>query len=334
MSSFWGITWAATSTFIYSPILIIALACMIYRLARVKQVVSLLSSPHHSGRILKNFSWARQICKVIFLSIGLVFLFLALARPQWGKKEEKIAQEGRDLFIALDISRSMLAQDCKPNRLACAKAKIKLLVERLSCERVGLILFSGSSFVQCPLTSDYAAFYMFLDQIDVETISSGTTSLDQAIMLTLDTFKTLSNRKNKLLAIFTDGEDFSMQLPRVKEEIKNMGLHIFAIGVGTEQGAPIPLTDERGKQKGHQKDKKGNVVISHLNEQLLASLAQDSGGIYIRMTPDDSDMRALIKKVVSYEKEKFQDKKVSTYQEQYPYFLAISLICFAGEWIL
>lgn len=330
----WGITWASPEIFNYSFILIFVLGLLIYRLVRVKRVVGILTSSVHASLIVKNFSWPRQILKAVLTFIGVLFLFLALARPQWDKKEEYIPQTGRDLFVALDISRSMLASDCKPNRLECAKQKIKRLLKLLPCERVGLILFSGSSFVQCPLTSDFSAFTLFLDQIDVETISSGTTALDQAIGLALDTFKLVPERKNKLLAIFTDGEDFSSNLASVKQEAQQAGLHIFAVGVGTKEGAPIPVIDEWGKQKGHQKDKKGAVVISRLNEGILSALANDSSGAFIRMTKDDEDMRALHKKIISYEKEKLDDKKVSAYQEQYPYFLAVSFLCFILDWIL
>src|SRR5207244_4500475 len=138
-----------------------------------KKVLTYLTASQWHKQLIFHFSPFKKTVKSIFLVLGITFLCIALLRPQWDKTEQKIAQEGRDLFIALDVSRSMLAKDCAPNRLECAKSKIKELVRNLSCERVGLILFSGSALVQCPLTSDYSAFHMFLDQVDVETISSG-----------------------------------------------------------------------------------------------------------------------------------------------------------------
>ena len=266
--------------------------------------------------------------------VGVIFLCLALLRPQWNKSEETIMQEGRDLYVALDISRSMLATDCNPNRLIFAKEKIKKLIQHLSCERVGLILFSGSAFVQCPLTSDYSAFNLYLDAVDAELISSGTTALDQAIMQALTSFEAVPERKNKLLVLFTDGEDFSHNLHDVKQQATEAHLSIFTVGIGTPEGAPVPLFDVHGKLIGHQKDKYGGVVISRLNEGILSSLAQDAGGTYIRATNNDDDIMMFINKVQVFEKEQLAERKHSRYEDQYHYFLLVSFICFALEWLL
>lgn len=334
MIAFADINWGAPNNVLFFPLIFVIMGFLLYRLRRVHVVVGALSAPSMRSRVLHNYSGSRQWLKFFIFTCGFTFLLLALLRPQWDKKDQQIAQEGRDLFIALDISRSMLAADCKPNRLACAKAKIKALVQKLACERVGLILFSGSTFVQCPLTTDYATFYTFLEHVDVETISSGTTALDQAIKRSLTAFKALPDRKNKLLVVVTDGEDFSSNLAGVKQEAQEANLHIFTLGIGTPEGAPIPLFNDKGKPAGHQLDKKGTVVISRLNEGILSTLAHDSGGTYIRMSKDDQDVTSVIKSVTAFDKEKLEDKKISAYQEQYPYFLAVSFICFALEWLL
>lgn len=316
------------------PLIVIAFACLIYRIKKSNKAVTMLAASQWSKQMMVHFSSARNTIKALLFMIGVAFLAITLLHPQWDKKEETISQEGRDLFIALDVSKSMLAKDCAPNRLECAKAKIKDLVKKLSSERVGLVLFSGSAFIQCPLTSDYGAFFMFLDQVDVETISSGSTAFDAAILKVIEAFSSSLDRKNKLVVLFTDGEDFSSNLQQVKQQVQKQKLHIFTFGVGTPEGAPIPLVDENGRQKGHQLDKKGSVVISRLNEGILYNLAQDSGGTYIRMTQDDSDIKSLIRNVQTFEKEKIEDKKVARVEEQYPYFLLVSFICFALEWLL
>lgn len=284
--------------------------------------------------ILCNFSSVKNWIKVTLLTMGLIFLCLALLRPQWDQQEETIEQQGRDIFIALDVSRSMLAKDVKPNRLELAKKKVKQLLKQLESERVGLILFSGSTFIQCPLTSDYDAFYMYLDQIDVETISSGSTAIDQAIRKALQAFSVTPNKKSKLLLLLTDGEDFSSNLAGVKQQAQKEGMSIFALGLGTQEGAPVPVVDERGNHQGYQKDKKGNVVISRLNEGILANLAHDSGGTYVHAIQDKSDLKRIVQSVQKFEKEFFEDKTVKTAQEQYHYFLLVSFFCFALEWIL
>jgi Ca-activated chloride channel family protein len=329
------ITWASYTHLLPGLLILVSAGALLcYRIMRARSAARVLSAAKHATYLLPNFSFAKHILKSILFFVGLIFLVLALMRPQWGKREQTIAQEGRDLFIALDISRSMLAQDCAPNRLACAKAKIKALVSLLSCERVGLILFSGSTFVQCPLTNDYNAFYMYLDAIDAETISSGTTALDQAVQKALAVFSQHAGKKTKLLALFTDGEDFSSDLAAVKQQAAQAGITIFALGIGTAQGAPVPLFDHAGKPIGHQQDKKGSVVISRLNQEILQGLVTECGGTFITMTPDDTDIKNLVARVQHFEKEKFEERKVSLFQEQYHYFVAVSFICYLIEWLL
>lgn len=330
-----AISWASIESLWYViPLLIIVFCIGAYRCLRTHNAVLLLGSVQTRKRLLINFSMAKVWAKALLLILGFSSIALTLLHPEWNKKEETVAQRGRDLIIALDISRSMLAQDCKPSRLECAKAKIKALVKKLSCERVGLLLFSGTAFMQCPLTSDYSSFYMFLDQVDVETIASGTTAFDQAILAALNVYKDMQGRKSKLLALFTDGEDFSSNLSKIKKRIQDEKIHVFTFGIGTPDGAPIPLLDERGMQIGHIKDKKGSIVISRLNEGILTNIARDSGGTYIRMTHDDSDLKKLVNQIQRFEKEKLDDKKFSRSDEQYPYFLAAGFMLLMIEWLL
>ena len=328
------IHWAALDQWWVVAILsALSIALIGYRLLRIHYALKLLNRTVAGKRFLKHASVPKYILKSLFLGIGLISLLIVLLRPQWDKKQEIVMQEGRDLFIALDISRSMLAQDIKPSRLEFAKKKIKELVNALSTERVGLILFSSTSFISCPLTRDYDAFFMFLNQIDVESISSGTTTLDAPISQAVRAFSD-SSRKSKLLVIVTDGEDFSPTLASTKDNARSLGLTVFALGIGTTQGAPIPLYDVYGNPKGHQKDKEGSIVISKLNEPLLQSLTADLGGAYIHAVFDDKDIAQLINHLTAFEKERFEDRMIEHYQEQYPWFLLISFIALLMEWIL
>lgn len=329
-----GISWAAIENTRYFFLVFLALIFLLVRFYKIRGQAFALASGKHHTRILKNFSLAKQWFKIILSLLGIIFLLLALLRPQWDKKEEQVMQEGRDLLIALDISRSMLAQDIKPNRLDFAKEKIKKLLYNLSCERVGLILFSGSTVMQCPLTTDYSAFFMFLDQLDIDTISSGTTAIDQAIKQAVAVYEKMPSKKTKLLFVFTDGEDFSSNLSGVKEKAAQQGISIFTIGIGTPLGAPVPVLNDERKQVGFEKDSQGNVIMSCLNEGILKTLAEQSGGKYIHATVSDVDIKKLIKSVKKFEKDAFDDKRFGALQEQYPYFVAGALLSLAVEWIL
>lgn len=327
-----GINWGSPENIRY--LFFLGIAVLLLALRYRKQLTAHMSLVGTHREFLRNVSPQKQLLKCVLMAIGVVFLCLALLRPQWNKSEETIMQEGRDLYIGLDISRSMLATDCQPNRLIFAKEKIKRLVKKLSCERVGLILFSGSAFVQCPLTSDYSAFFLYLDAVDAELISSGTTALDQAIAQALMSFSAIPERKSKLLVLFTDGEDFSHNLQDIKQEATESHLSIFTIGVGTPEGAPVPLFDHNGKLIGHQKDAQGGVVISRLNEVTLRSLSQDAGGTYIRAMDNDEDITTFVRRIDSFDKESLAERKHSRYEDQYHYFLLVSFICFALEWLL
>jgi Ca-activated chloride channel homolog len=330
-----GISWLSFSYWFYALIIgVILMSLLIWQQRKRISIINALVAQEWRSLLLPQFSLLKYIAKVVLLCIGIVALCLGLLRPAWGIVEQNIKQEGRDLLIALDVSRSMLAQDRSPNRLEFAKTKIKKLVQKLECDRVGLLIFSGSTIVQCPLTTDYSAFFMFLDQLDAETISSGTTAIDKAIKKALNLFAGMENKKNKLFAIFTDGEDFSSNLTDIKKEASQQGMIMFAIGLGTPEGAPIPLVNEKSEAIDHQRDEKGAIVISRLNEGILRAVADESGGIYLRAQDDDKDINVLIARVQQFEKEAFEDKKLSNIRERYPYFVAIAFICFMLEWLL
>lgn len=330
-----SISWGSLENlFFVVPMIIIFCTILTWQFRAITRVKALLFSRKNAAK--NSFlTTSRLLLRVLLMMLGVICLGIALLRPQWNKRDEMVRQEGRDMLIAVDVSRSMLADDCKPSRLALTKQKVRDLVQQLSCERVGLLLFSGAAYIQCPLTSDYDAFFMFLDALDVETLSSGTTVLDEAIKKALTAFANAPSRKNKLLLLFTDGEDFSSNLSGVKRAAQQENMTIFAVGVGSLEGAPIPLFDEKGRPAGHQKDKKGSIVISRLNEKMLTELATESGGFYVRASCDDNrDIKQIVQKVSLVEKEALEDKKITEYEQQYHYFLLMSFICFALEWIL
>lgn len=303
-----------------------------YEWMRSKVVRALVGT--HTKSLVNYFSLWKRCLKGICILGALSMLFIALLRPCWGKTEEIATQEGRDLLIAIDVSRSMLAQDLKPNRLAFAKNKIRQLVHALKSERIGLLIFAGNAVIQCPLTTDYKAFFMFLDSLDAQTISSGTTALDQALKKALTVFAKSDFKKTKLVVLLTDGEDFSSNLSGIKEQVIKEGLTVFTIGIGTVQGAPIPILDERGNQKEYEKDMSGAIVMSRLNEGILKALAHESGGQYLLATEDNRDIATVIKSVEQFERETFDDRTVVQWHEKFMYFVGIGFVLLLCEWLL
>ncbi len=334
MMDLFGIHLAHTTAFWLLPVFACAFFFIILHHKVVTRGISRLVAQVHQAVLFPRLSLSRRRCKTVFLLLGLAFIFIAFLQPQWGKKERIVQQEGRDVLVVLDISRSMLAADMRPNRLEFIKLKIRSLLQRLKAERVGLILFSGSAFAQCPLTIDHDAFLLFLDQVDVETIASGTTAIDKALLKAIEVFNRSEGRKNKIVILATDGEDFSLQLQQVKRKAKNENIKLFALGIGSTEGAPIPIIDAYGKQIGHEKERTGAVALSKLNEPLLQSLCTELDGKYVKTTYADTDIEEIEQSVKQFEKEKFADKKMSLYEDHYPWVLGLALLLLILEWIL
>lgn len=327
------IAWAASYWLWLLPLILVGLIALGYFIKTKRAALRALGF-YRAPVLFKGHSLVKELIKVGLLSIALLAVWVALLRPQWGKKEDVIAQEGRDIVIVLDISRSMLAQDLEPNRLSYAKTKIKQLVQALPTERVALILFAGSAFVYCPLTADHAAFMTFLDTIDSGMVSSGTTQLSLALEKAITLFDQSTMRRNKLVVVVTDGEDFSPDLARAKALAQAKGVKLFTLGVGTPEGAPVPLIDDEGNQIGYQKNNQGEVVISRRNDEILQAVAQESGAVYVPGTKDSNDIKQLSSLVQHFERERIAEKNVTNFHERYMYFAAIALVSLLIEWLL
>jgi len=326
--------WAAPERIWWTPVLLLLAGAAWFWAFRYIRIAYTVVHPMHRSVVLPGFSPLRLMLRAVLMTIGLGSLAIALMQPQWGYKEMPVMQEGRDVLIALDVSGSMQAQDIKPSRLAFVKLKVRKLLERLRFERVGLILFSGTAFVQCPLTADYPTFLMFLEQVTTESISSGTTAIGSAVTKAVEVFNRSEKRKNKLLLLITDGEDFASHKRQLARLIKDEGVTVFAWGVGTEQGAPIPLYDARGTMTGYAKNKDGSVATSSLNEPFLQELSQSIGGQYERVTQDDGDITHIATALDAYEREQLEERTISHYHDRYPLFLLLTWFCFLLEWLL
>lgn len=265
------------------------------------------------------------------LRVGvLTLLIVAAARPQWGVGEVEVEQEGIDVVIALDISRSMLAEDVAPSRLARARAELSGLIDSFDGDRVGLVFFAGAAFPQCPLTVDYAAARLFLSQADPSMISAQGTSLAVAVRTALELFDDESGRSRVILAV-TDGEDFEGGLAEVRDALAERGVALYAVGIGTAEGAPVPMQDDYGRRQGFVRNREGEVVISRLEESDLISIVQASGGVYARAGRGGLDVDRLRREIAALEGSAYRSQRVTRYQDRFVYPLSAALVLLLGE---
>jgi len=277
------------------------------------------------GSIAPGASAALRHFKKSMVAVSAVLALIALARPQWGFEWEETKRAGIDIMIAIDVSKSMLATDVKPNRLERSKFAVKDLVKKLSGDRIGLIAFAGSSFLQCPLTIDYNGFLLALDDLGVDTIPRGGTSISGAIREAVNVFKG-PDSKYKILVIITDGDDLEGDAMKAAKEAGDQGIKIYCVGVGSPEGELIPAVNERG-DRGYITDRAGQVVKSRLNEELLKNIAISTGGNYVRAAQAEFGLVLLYDKSISkLEKRDIEAKMRRHAQERYQYFLLFAVI--------
>lgn len=266
------------------------------------------------------------------LVLGVVFLIVALARPQWGFDWEATRQRGLDILVAIDTSKSMLADDIAPNRLARAKLAALDLMRLAKTDRLGLIAFAGSAFLQCPLTVDDAAFRQSVDALDVNIIPQGGTAVAEAIDTAARAFKEGENYK--ALVLLTDGEDHDSGAVEAAKKAAAAGLQIFTVGVGTAAGELIPLKTPDGRTD-FVKDDQGNAVKSRLNEELLQDIAKETKfGIYVRLQGPNAIELLYEKGLSQLPKSEHQEKLVRRYHERYHWPLALALLFLIAEVVL
>jgi len=274
--------------------------------------------------LLTQVSPERQRLKAILLILVSCFCLFALLRPQWGFKWQEVKRKGLDIIIAVDTSKSMLANDIKPSRLERAKLAIGDWTQNLKGDRIGLIAFAGSAFLECPLTVDYGGFALSLENIEVEIIPRGGTSISSAVKEAIRSYPA-GEGKYKVLIIITDGEDHEGDPLRLAEEAKKAGIIICCIGIGTKEGELIFVEQGAGR-KEFLKDNEGNAVKSRLNEEVLQKIALTTGGTYIRSTSTDFGLDLLYKEKLSkMEKREFGSEMNKLYAERFQIPLAVGL---------
>ena len=273
----------------------------------------------------------RQVLKWIMFSVFFFFLVWALVRPQFGIITQKMERKGVDVIVALDISQSMLAEDITPSRIERAKHEISKFIGLLKGDRIGLIVFAGESFVQCPLTLDYGAAKMYLDVVKTNWIQLQGTALADAIRQSLKAFRTKS-KKHKVLVLITDGEDHEGEALDAARDAAKEGVKIYTIGIGSESGVPIPLKKSGGNIV-YKKDKGGNLVMTRLNSIILEKIAHEGNGKFFH-SGTNLDLTLIYNEIAKMEKKDLGMNRLAVYEERYQIFLLIALFFLLIEFII
>jgi Ca-activated chloride channel family protein len=261
---------------------------------------------------------------------ALLFILLALARPQWGFHWEEVRQRGLNIIVAVDTSKSMLAEDLKPNRLQQTQWALRDLVHQLHGDRIGLVAFAGSAFLQCPLTVDYAAFLMQLDDLYAGIIPHGGTDTAGAIDLALQSFEKESAADNVIILI-SDGESHEGDPLKKIDELKKAGVRVFTIGVGTPEGELIPIRDRQGRVT-FLKDREGRTVQTRLQEAVLRDLALQTDGLYVRAASGDFGLEAVYRQgIMNLKKDEQESRMAKVYEERFGLFILAALGLLAME---
>lgn len=278
--------------------------------------------------ITASLNIRRQYLKAILISAAIILSLVALTRPQLGFRWEELKRKGLDIIFAVDTSKSMLAGDIKPSRLERAKLAIKDMVGNLKGDRIGLIAFAGTAFMQSPLTLDYDGFLLALQDLDIDTIPRGGTSISAAIREAIRAYEP-GEKKYRALVLISDGEEHEGDAVKAAGEAKVKNVKIFCIGVGSSRGSSIPIRDEKGT-KSFLKDESGHRVKTRLNEKILKKIAFITDGAYVHSTITDFGLETIYReKISAMEKREVKGKKRKRYHERFqiPLSLAVFLLC-------
>ncbi|WP_149304305.1 VWA domain-containing protein [Pareuzebyella sediminis] len=277
-------------------------------------------------RLTPDRSNFKASLKLLLFLLGLAFLTLGLVNPKIGTKLETVKREGVDIVFAVDVSKSMLAEDIAPNRLEKAKRLVSEIINQLASDRIGIIAYAGQAFPQLPITTDYGAAKMFLQGMNTDMLTSQGTAIDQAIDLAA-TYYNDAEQTNRVLFIISDGEDHSEgSVIEAVEKAVEEGIRVYTIGVGKTKGAPIPLK-RNGVVESLKKDAQGEVVITKLNEVVLEEIADEGNGTYINGDNTAEAVDFIKEELLQMDKKEFEAKQFAEFKDQFQWFLAIGLLC-------
>lgn len=316
---------------LYALPTIVSIFFFLFRKQR-KNLRTFANSSLHSVLIPKH-SRIKSWIKMILVTLSLALLTLAAANPQVGTRLEEVKQSGIDVFILLDVSFSMSAEDIKPNRLEKAKYQISNLINKLRGDRIGLIIFSGDAYVQIPLTTDYSAANLFLSAVDFKSVPQPGTAIATAINLAAKSFDYNASTQ-KVIVVITDGEDHEGDIEKAVADAVDKDLKIYAIGLGSPDGVPIPIYNSQKEAIGFKKDRDGNTVLTKLNDPILKEIASKGNGKYYRGNNYEDYLDQIFQELSSLEKTEFGTKKVTDYEDRFYYFLAPAILLLILEFFI
>ena len=288
-------------------------------MAMRKRRINRFGDPRMVAQLMPHYSRAKGWVRIILFTLAFFFFVIGLARPQIGAKLSERQTKGAEIMICLDVSNSMLAQDYTPCRLERAKLAISSLVDKLHDDRIGLIIFAGSSFVQLPVTTDYVSAKMFLSSIDAGSVPVQGTAIGDAIHTAMKSFSAQSE-KSRVIILISDGENHEDDAVAAAREAAEAGIRIYTVGVGSAAGQPVPVDGELLR------DKDGNIVVSRLDEKTLRQVADAGGGAYIQAGNEEFGLNPIINDIRAMEGELFSSVVFEEYDEQYMYFFGIAFV--------
>jgi len=307
----------------------------VYFFIPVLALITLIFAYRKRDKIINQLQWGLKyrfkVLKTTFIILGLGLIVFSLLGPQVLKGHQEVEQKGLDIYIAVDTSQSMLAQDVKPSRLQRAKRGIQQLIDSLDGDRVGFIPFASDAYVQMPLTSDYHLAKMFLEVIDTAMIAGGGTDIDSAINLAQKSFDRSAQGK-KVIVVFSDGEAHNAE--GIKAVKKTKDTKIYTIGVGTKKGGLIPQYNQQGEKVGYKKDDSGQYVNSKLEQATLEKIAQQGTGNFYRLDLQNQTIDKLINQIAQLEKRNLGTDRIEKFRQLYQYFLAAGLLFFMVGYFL
>jgi Ca-activated chloride channel family protein len=307
------------------------LLVLLYFISRRKKL-RLVGDRELIDTLIPYASRRKLIIKSVLFALGFASLVIAICNLQTGSKLTEVKREGADIVVCLDVSNSMLAQDLSPNRLTRAKYALEKMIDMLEGDRLGLVIFAGEAYVQLPITTDYAAAKMFLESIGPGMVPVQGTRISNAIQKASESFSN-DEGKNRAIILITDGETHEQAALDAADEARKKGIMINTIGIGSENGVPIPLI-ENGVVKGYRKDREGQTVITKLNADMLKKIAGKADGVYVQASQADLGLSAVLDKIAELDKAQLESKMYTDYEDQFQWFLALAIIFLLIEFLV